>query len=229
MKEKFCIIPARGGSKRFEKKNLTLFRGKTLVAYTIEQAKQSGIFEHIIVSSDDREILKIAADYSVELHNRAETLASDTAKIIDVVREIIRTRPIPDGSAVGVLLTTCPLRSIIDIAAAYNIFKNSGSKKSVVSVRKSETPVQLSWKIRNSHLTPVLPDEFAKSTRKQDHYATYFFNDAIIIDSAQNFLLPLRNLFGDNPLPYEMPWERSIAIDYEFQMKIVKCLSKMEG
>ena len=55
-----CIIPARGGSKRIKRKNLKEFCGKPILAYSIQNAKKSGIFSEIIVSSDDEEILSIA-------------------------------------------------------------------------------------------------------------------------------------------------------------------------
>jgi len=227
MAEKICFIPARGGSKRVKGKNLANFKGKTLVARAIEQAKECNIFDHIIVSSDDERILSIAQTYEVEIHNRSELLSSDTAKIIDVIRKIIKTRPINLHDVIGVLLTTCPLRATGDIVGAYEVFTKAGGKKAVVSVKKNENPIQLSWKLVNGRLTPVFPEEYIISTRKVDHFDTFSSNDAIIFDLAENFMAPDRNLFGHNPVPYIMPWERSIAIDYEFQLKIVQCFSEM--
>lgn len=227
MAEKICFIPARGGSKRVKGKNLTNFKGKTLVARTIEQAKECDLFDHIIVSSDDERILSIAKMYEVEIHNRSEMLSSDTAKIIDVIREVIQTRPINMHDVIGVLLTTCPLRAVEDIIGAYEVFIKSGKRKAVVSVKKNENPIQLSWKLVNGRLKSVFPEEYIKSTRKVDHFDTFSSNDAIIFDLAENFMDPGRNLFGHNPIPYIMPWERSIAIDYEFQLKIVQCFSEM--
>ena len=58
-----AIIPARGGSKRIPRKNIKLFRDKPMIAWAIEAAKESGNFDHIIVSSDDSEIIKIANEF----------------------------------------------------------------------------------------------------------------------------------------------------------------------
>ena len=55
-----AVIPARGGSKRIPRKNIKLFAGKPMIAYAINAAKESGLFEHIIVSTDDEEIAQIA-------------------------------------------------------------------------------------------------------------------------------------------------------------------------
>ena len=80
----------------------------------------------------------------------------------------------------------------------------------------------------DGELKSIFPEDTIKSTRKVDHVKTYSSNDAIIIDLAKNFMNPNRNLFGNDSIPYIMPWERSIAIDYEFQLKLVQCFSEMD-
>ncbi|BHH82692.1 acylneuraminate cytidylyltransferase family protein [Desulforhopalus sp. 52FAK] len=228
MKKNICFIPARSGSKRLKGKNLSLFKGKTLVANTIEQAIESKIFDHIILSSDDEEMLAIGSSFGIELHNRSKDMSTDYTTILDVIQHVIKTRPISEDSNIGLLLTTCPLRSINDIETAYKIFKKADFRHSVVSVKKNETPVQLSWKKVNDYLEPMIPEEYYKTTRKQDHFDTYCYNDAIIFDSASNFLEQDRNLFGKSPIPYLMPWERSFPIDYDFQLKICQLFGEME-
>ena len=85
-----CIIPARGGSKRIPRKNVKPFLGKPMLAYSIEAAKQSGLFEEIMVSTDDDEIAEVARQYgaSVPFMRSAET-ASDYATTADVLQEVI--------------------------------------------------------------------------------------------------------------------------------------------
>ena len=60
-----CIIPARGGSKRIPRKNIKTFMGKPIIAYSIEAALQSGLFDEVMVSTDDEEIAEIACGYGV--------------------------------------------------------------------------------------------------------------------------------------------------------------------
>lgn len=72
---KIAIIPARGGSKRIPRKNIKPFLGKPIIAYSIETAKASGLFDRIIVSTEDDEIKKIASDYGAEIFNRQPELA----------------------------------------------------------------------------------------------------------------------------------------------------------
>ena len=85
-----CIIPARGGSKRIPRKNVKPFLGKPMLAYSIDTAKQSGLFEEIIVSTDDEEIAAVARQYgaSVPFMRSAET-AGDFATTVDVLKEVI--------------------------------------------------------------------------------------------------------------------------------------------
>lgn len=80
-----CIIPARGGSKRFPGKNLALLDGKPLIAYVIEAALKSGIFEVVVVSTDDAAIGEVARDCGAQVAVRGADLATDTARVKDVV------------------------------------------------------------------------------------------------------------------------------------------------
>lgn len=85
-----AYIQARGGSKRFPRKNLALWNGKPMVADAIEKAQAAMIFDVIAVSSDDPEILQIAVDYGVLPLWRSPQASSDTATDDDVYFEVIR-------------------------------------------------------------------------------------------------------------------------------------------
>ena len=88
-----CYIQARGGSKRFPRKNLALWNGKPMVADAIEKAQAAGVFDYIAVSSDDPEILQIAVDYGVLPLWRSPQASSDTATDDDVAAEVTRYFP----------------------------------------------------------------------------------------------------------------------------------------
>lgn len=85
-----CIIPARGGSKRVPRKNVKSFLGKPMLAYSIEAAQQTGLFEEIMVSTDDEEIAEVARQYgaNVPFKRSAET-SSDFATTADVLKEVL--------------------------------------------------------------------------------------------------------------------------------------------
>lgn len=217
-----CFIPARSSSTRLKKKNVARFGKGNLVTHTIEQALSSEIFDRIILSSNSESILNIGMEFHIDLHLRDDK----EDQIIGVMRNAIPLLGIENKDTIGLLLVTNPLRSTIDIQKAHEIFLNHNKKHSVVSVKRNENPIQMAFKIDDGHLNPVMPNEYDRSTRKQDHYDTFFYNDAIIFDLAKRFMKPGRNLFGKNPIPYIMPWERSIAIDYEFQLRIARSLRR---
>jgi len=221
-----AIIPARGRSKRLPQKNVALFKGKTLIDHTIVQAMEAGFFGRILVSSDDEEILKIARKYPVEEYSRESRLAEDNTPILEVLRHLIIRLDIAPETVIGLLQVTAPLRTVNDIRMAYDLFKQSDQRHAVVSVAPNEHPIHLSWRIENNRLLPVFPESYERSTRKQDHVVTYYWNDAVIFDLAHNLLQPDRNLFGKTPIPYVMEWERSINIDYPFQLELVQLLGE---
>ena len=83
---KVAVIIARGGSKRILRKNIKLFSGKPIIAWPIEVAKQSGIFDHIIVSTDDKEIAEVSKSYGAEVpFIRPAELADDYSGTIEVI------------------------------------------------------------------------------------------------------------------------------------------------
>jgi N-acylneuraminate cytidylyltransferase len=87
---KLCVIPARGGSKRIPRKNIKAFCGKPMIAYAIEAAKSSNLFDSIIVSTDDSEIASVSESYGAEVpFKRPEELANDYAGTVEVIAHAI--------------------------------------------------------------------------------------------------------------------------------------------
>lgn len=85
-----CIIPARGGSKRIPRKNIKHFLGKPIIAYSIEAALKSGLFDEVIVSTDDEEIAKVALSYGASIpFYRSAKNADDFATTFDVIEETL--------------------------------------------------------------------------------------------------------------------------------------------
>lgn len=84
------IIPARGGSKRIPKKNIKPFFGKPIIAYSIEAAIKSGLFDEIMVSTDEQEIAEIAIKYGAKVpFLRSENNSDDHSTTFDVIKEVV--------------------------------------------------------------------------------------------------------------------------------------------
>lgn len=87
-----CIIPARGGSKRIPRKNIKHFMGKPIMAYSIEAALNSELFDEVMVSTDDEEFADVAKKYGASVpFLRSEATANDYATTVDVLLEVIET------------------------------------------------------------------------------------------------------------------------------------------
>lgn len=88
---KVAIIPARGGSKRIPRKNIKEFCGKPIIAYSVEAARESGLFHRIIVSTDDAEIAEVAKQYGAEVpFVRPEELSNDIVGLLPVLRHALQ-------------------------------------------------------------------------------------------------------------------------------------------
>jgi CMP-N-acetylneuraminic acid synthetase len=219
-----AFIPARRGSTRVSNKNLALVGGKPLLAYTIETALQSGVFDRVIVNSEDDEILAAAERYGAAIYRRPLPLASDTTYVIEIIQDMIRGLSMADGAVLGVLFPTCPLRIVDDIREAYRIFRLHGGAAPVVSVTSYEYPIQLALNITaEGRLEPVFPDDYRRSTRHNDHPRMYRANFAIIFNIVHQ-LKAQGNLIGRRPIPYIMPAERAIDVDDPHQMWLVKTI-----
>lgn len=83
---KIAVIPARGGSKRIPRKNIKSFHGKHMIAWSIEAARSSGLFDRIVVSTDDTEIAEVAKAWGAEVpFMRPEALSDDHAGTTPVI------------------------------------------------------------------------------------------------------------------------------------------------
>lgn len=151
-----ALIPARGGSKRVPKKNTRLLAGHPLIAYTIAAARESGVFDDVVVSSDDVNILSTAASYygaSVVL--RPPEYATDDAPDILWVRHALDT--LKNYPAFAILRPTSPFRSAETIRRAHRRFSDVGgdchSLRAVERVRQH--PYKM-WTISEKGSSPTL-------------------------------------------------------------------------
>jgi len=227
-KKILAIIPARGKSKRLPRKNIKLLSGKPLIAWTIEAAKKSKYVNRVVVSTEDKEIAQISKKWGAEIVNRPKELATDTAKTIDVIFHLLdvlkKEKYYP--KIVVLLQPTSPLRTFQDIDSAVKLFLNKKCR-SVISVFEAEANFWWAMEIKKSYLKPFFTWEkfFARS---QDLPKVYTPNGAIYI-STPEILKKYKSFYIKNEiLPYIMPKERSIDIDYEIDFKLAELIIKNE-
>ena len=221
MSRPIAIIPARGGSSRVKNKNLQIVGNTSLVMHAVNVAKESECFSEIIVSTEDPRIEKEVGSSAI-VDRRPHRLANDTASVLQVLTELI-TRLEIDDKDVGIMLPTCVLRNADDIRGAFRLYKKDGGVP-VVSVASFEAPVHLAFALSNDgRLLPMFPDDYCRSTRSIDHPKAVRYNGAIIFNCARNFFSQ-RTLVGEKAAAYEMPPERSIDIDWLYQLEMAKAL-----
>jgi pseudaminic acid cytidylyltransferase len=122
---KVAVIPARGGSKRIPRKNIREFAGRPMIAYAIEAAKKSAIFEHVVVSTDDKEIEAIARQWGAEIpFLRPADLADDYAGTAPVIAHAIAACKAFGWRVEHVccIYPGVPFIEVDDIKAAYELF-----------------------------------------------------------------------------------------------------------
>lgn len=113
-----AIIPARGGSRRIPRKNIREFHGKPIIAYSIETALRSGLFDEVVVSTDDLEIGKAAAFHKARPLPRPPALACDEVGTQDVMRHALREIAAEGDCLIDYaccIYATCPLLTVEDL------------------------------------------------------------------------------------------------------------------
>lgn len=170
------LIPARGGSKRLPGKNLRLLGGKPLIGWTIETAQAIGDLTRVIVSSDDPEILRVAADYGAETVQRPDDLATDSASSARVALHLLDRLAAEGASPDGLILLqpTSPFRSVATVRAGIGLFRDTADP--VASVSPVRDHPHWTFTVENGTLHPFLPSP--ANRRKQDLPALFVLNGA---------------------------------------------------
>ena len=141
-----AIITARGGSKRIPRKNIREFCGKPIIAYSIEAAKGAGIFDEVMVSTDDQEIADISIKYGASVpFLRSPENSGDYSGTADVLLEVLREYQKSDQyfDVMCCLYPTAPFVTIEKLCSAYKIFTDHNAEK-VMSVTAFSYPPQRS-------------------------------------------------------------------------------------
>lgn len=220
-----CFIPARGGSKEIHKKNIRIMGDKPLIAHTIESALNSGLFKHVIVSTDDDEIAAVSKKYGAEVpFMRPQELATDTAKFDDVLLHGVKTL-LDMGYDFDVIVArdcTVPFIDANDMQNAINLLLKSNCD-SVFSVCHSHPNPYFGMFEVNSQ-GYLEPSKISKHPikRRQDAPIVYELNGLYVHDVKK--LLDTEKMFTSKIIPYEISKEHGFMIDYEIEFKIAEIM-----
>ncbi len=205
------VITARGGSKSIPRKNIKELCGKPLIAYTIEAAQQSGVFDRVILSTDDEEIAAVARSYGAEVpFMRPAELAQDTTPHLPVMQHAVtwlREHENYEPDYVAILQPTAPLRQAFHLQEAVELLKKTGAD-SVVSMVEIPGDANPYWavKIDEQGLGTLLlsGDPIRKRIpRRQSLPKAYTHSGAIYLFRTSLLFDPVEpNLYGDKVAAY---------------------------
>lgn len=223
-----AIIPARSGSKGLRDKNIKDLKGKPLLAYAVEAAKQSGIFDVIHVSTDSEEYAIIARQFGADVpFLRSSETATDTSSTWDAVKYVLEQYEQLNQSfeLVTVLQPTSPLRTADDIKGAYRFFEEKEANMISSVCEMEHSPL---W-------SNTLPEDLSmeKFENEQIIYMprqslpTYYRENGAIYMLKTDYLRTANNIYKDKCYAYIMERSHSIDIDVEMDFRIAEMMLQM--
>ena len=221
-----AVIPARGGSKGFPRKNVLPLAGKPLIAWTIEAAKTSGVFDRLAVVTDDEEIAAVAKKYGAEVpFVEPAELASDTVKGMEVILYAMDWFAAHNNKydLLMCLQPTSPLRTTEDILGTL-AFMEEKQAQSIVSVCKVEhSPLWANTLPPDLSLRGFIREDVNMTRQSLDQF--FRLNGAIYL-AEWEYLLKNKTWYKENSYAYMMPAERSVDIDSELDLYVAVALLK---
>lgn len=223
--KRIAIIPARSGSKGLKDKNIIDLCGKPLIAYSIEAALETSLFDHVIVSTDSEHYAEIAQHYGAEVMMRGEALSNDKATTFMVLEDILKNRLQESIDYFVLLQPTSPLRTSKHITEAIEKFESKIEHFDfLVSMKEAEHAKVL--------VNPIDYDESLKyfdtdfSNYRRQGYKDYSPNGAIFI-AKPDLYLKQKHFFGAKALSYIMSAEDSVDIDGTLDLVVANAIMKM--
>ena len=210
---RLCVIPARGGSKRIPRKNIKPFKGKPIIAYSIETALQSDCFDQVIVSTDDSEIASISESYgAIVPFIRPSTLADDHTDTASVIKHAIEWMEYNNTqvSEACCIYATAPFLKSLDIQRALQQLI-SVSADYCFSVAQYAYPIQRALAITQDQRVMMQSPELV-STRSQDLEERYHDAGQFYWGTA-NAWKALKPVLSSESSPYLIPAYRVQDID----------------
>lgn len=207
-----AIIPARGGSKRVPGKNIMDFCGKPMIAWTIEAAKESNLFDVVVVSTDDPEIASVAVAHGAIVPALREEAADDFSPVSEATihtLDQLATQGL-NFDVVVQLFAVCPLRNASDIQNAYQFFVAQKTKFLISCFKYVWMNPWWAVQLDEQHKPKrIFEDTFKRS---QDLPELYCPTGAVWIADIPS-LKSSNTFYGEGHVFWELDWKRALDID----------------
>ena len=215
------MITARGGSKRIPRKNIKEFNGKPIIAYSIEAALSSGVFDEVMVSTDDEEIAEIAKKYGAKVpFFRSEKTANDFATTVDVIEEVLNTYK-ERGEEFDIFCCIYPTAPFITAQRLKDAVEelSKSDADSLIPVVRFSYPPQRAMEVHDGKLVFRQPENLSK--RSQDLEPHFHDAGQFYVVRSESFFKNRGIMVGDI-LPMELSELEVQDIDNEVDWKLAE-------
>lgn len=219
--KKLCILTARGGSKRIPRKNIRDFLGKPMIAYPLQAALDSALFDTVMVSTEDHEIARLSRELGAEVpFLRSSATAGDYATTAEVVLEVLQSysQQGQDFDVACCCYPTAPFVTAQKLEDAYNLLLQSQAD-AVIPVAAYTTPIQRALTLKEDRLAYLWPENETK--RSQDLPPAYYDTGQFYFVRVAAFLNNPRML-GPNTVALVVPASEVQDIDQEEDWKMAE-------
>lgn len=222
-----CTICARGGSKGVVGKNSRELLGKPLLAWTIDQARATGLFAAIAFSSDSDQLLETAREAGADIAvKRPDEMATDTAPKLPAIRHCLEQAIARTGTTPDIFVdldVTSPLRLSSDISGVVDLLRKSGARNVITGAPAHRSPYFNLVEARPDGSVGLSKAADPPIVRRQDAPRCFDMNASIYAWRVAAFLENPAVFYPDTRL-FEMPQERSVDINSELDFTLVELL-----
>lgn len=226
---KIAIIPARGGSKRIKNKNIISFNGKPMIAWTILAARESGLFDRILVSTDDPKIAEVSRKWGAEVPFLREEYADDHSTVSEATYSALiqATKYWNESYQVVVqLMANCPLRSSDDIISSVKRFEENKRSAQISCFEYGwQNPWWATTVDSNGKPAKLFPETMNK--RSQDLPKLFCPTGAIWISTSDE-LLEYKTFYSPNHTFEPISMKSAVDVDDYEDLAFAKALSEMK-
>lgn len=225
-----AILPARGGSKRIPRKNIHPFLGRPMISWPVETARQSGLFDRIVVSTEDEEISRIAREAGAEPIARPPEMATDTAHELEAclqVLDALNARGEPDPDAFCVIYPTAVLIAPEDLAGGRALLDGPPEADVVFGVSGYPIhPYKALVKNEAGYLAPMFPVETKMRSQFYPHVTA---SNGTFYWLRTEAFRRLRAYYVERLAGYEIPAERAVDIDMPEDLARAEMIARLQN
>ncbi len=218
-----AVIPAKARSTRFPGKNVALLAGKPLVVQAVGVAKDSGLFDAIVVSTDDSTVAELARGAGADVpFMRDSALSGDTVEVPAVVRNAVewyQHNRDQHFQWVCVLQPTCPLRTTADLIDSRKLLDEHPDADAIVSVSRYHHHPYWALRIEDDR---IVPDRSKSATQSRQHLPALCHPDGTVYWWRIATLMSTENIYDGIVIPYRTPADSVLDIDYPDDLEYAK-------